>query len=85
MKKPFIIVSQSQKNSKKDENHSHQLALPLVSPQKPEIFRQKAQIISVPGISPKQRDRYRVVLGTRVLGARLSLDEALRLSQGGKQ
>ncbi len=44
----------------------------------------KPQILSIPGISPKER-RYRVVLGDRILGDRLSLDEALRLSQGGKQ
>jgi hypothetical protein len=85
MKKPFIIVSQSQKNSKKDENHSHQLTLPLAFPQKPEIFRQKAQITSSPGVLQKQRDRYRVLMGDRILGDRLSLDKALQLAQGGKQ
>jgi hypothetical protein len=84
MKKPFIILSQSQENSKND-NHSHQLTLPLAFPQKPEIFRQKAQITSSPGVLQKQRDRYRVLMGDRILGDRLSLDKALQLAQGGKQ
>ncbi len=59
MKKPFIILSESQENSKND-NYSHQVTLRLAFPQKPEIFRQKAQITSTPGISPRERDRYRV-------------------------
>ena len=84
MKKPFIILSQSQENSKND-NHSYQLTLPLAFPQKPEIFRQKAQITSSPGVLQKQRDRYRVLMGDRILGDRLSLDKALQLAQGGKQ
>jgi hypothetical protein len=83
-RKPFIIFSQSQENSKND-NHSYQLTLPLAFPQKPEIFRQKAQITSSPGVLPKQRDRYRVVFRGAILGDRLSLDEALQLSQKGKQ
>ena len=79
-RKPFIIFSQSQENSKNDENHSHQLTLPLVSPQKREIFRQKAQIKSTPGVSAKQRNRYRVMVGTRVLGDFLNIDQALLLA-----
>jgi hypothetical protein len=78
-KKSFIILSQSQENSKND-NHSQQLTLPLASPQKPEIFRKKAQITSSPGVLPKQRDRYRVIVGTRVLGDFLNIDEALLLA-----
>jgi hypothetical protein len=42
--------------------------------------RHKPQISSVPGISPKQRDRYRVLVGNVVLGDRLTLDEAIALA-----
>jgi hypothetical protein len=45
----------------------------------------KPQIASIPGISPKERDRYRVVLGSKILGDHLSIDEALQLAQGGKR
>jgi hypothetical protein len=52
-------------------------------PQSLELFRQqKPQISSIPGISPKQRDRYQVLIGDVVLGAHLSLDDALKLAQG---
>jgi hypothetical protein len=47
--------------------------------------KQKPQISSIPGISPRERDRYRVVMGDRILGDRLTLDEALKLAQGGVQ
>jgi hypothetical protein len=46
---------------------------------------QKAQITSVPGISPKERNRYRVKLGSAIWGDRLTLDEALRIAKGGHQ
>ncbi len=45
--------------------------------------RQKPQISSIPGISPRERDRYRVLIGSEILGDRLTLDEALQLAQGG--
>lgn len=45
--------------------------------------RQKAQISSIPGASPKNRHRYRVTLGDRILGDRLTLDEALELARRG--
>jgi hypothetical protein len=61
-------------------NAPHQLSLPLVVPQS-ELFPRKPQIVSVPGILPKERDRYRVVLGDRILGDRLDLDEALKLAK----
>jgi hypothetical protein len=76
------ILSQSHRDYK-NNNHSHQLALPLASPQKPEIFRHKPQVESIPGISVKERDRYRVVLGHRILGDRLTLDEAVILAKKG--
>ncbi len=64
-----------------------QLAL-WESPQSPVpeagLFRQKPQIASIPGISPKESHRYRVVLGGEVLGDYLSIDEALLLAEGGK-
>jgi hypothetical protein len=57
------------------------------SPQNPvpeaELFRHKPQIVSIPGVCPKERSRYRVVLGTEVLGDRLTMDEALLLAKGG--
>lgn len=43
--------------------------------------RHKPQISSIPGIPPKQRDRYRVMLGDVVLGDRLTLDEAVVLTK----
>ena len=43
----------------------------------------KPQICSVPGVCPKQRNRYRVLMGDRILGDRLTLDEALLLAKGG--
>lgn len=42
---------------------------------------QKPQITSIEGISPKERNRYRVVLGERILGDRLTLDQALELAK----
>jgi hypothetical protein len=84
IEKSPLILAQLNSDSKND-NHSHRLALPLASPQKPEIFRQKAQIVSIPGISPKERDRYHVLFGDRILGERLTLDEALKLAKGGKR
>jgi len=39
--------------------------------------RRKAQIISIPGIAAKEKFRYRVVLDGRILGDRLSLEQAL--------
>jgi hypothetical protein len=47
------------------------------------LFRNKPQIVSIPGISPKERHRYRVLLGDKVLGDFLSLDEAIALANGG--
>jgi len=43
----------------------------------------KPQISSIPGISPKQRDRYRVMVGNEILGNRLTLDKAIALAKGG--
>ena len=45
---------------------------------------EKAQISSIPGASPKERNRYRVTIGTRILGDRLTADQAQRLAQGGE-
>jgi hypothetical protein len=42
--------------------------------------RQKPQIISIPGISTKERNRYRVTLGDRILGDQLAIDDALKLA-----
>jgi hypothetical protein len=45
--------------------------------------RHKPQVSSIPGIFPKEQHRYRVTLRSRILGDRLSLDDALKLAQGG--
>lgn len=47
--------------------------------------RQKPQISCIPGISPKEQNRYRVSLDNKILGDRLSLQQALKLAedQGG--
>jgi hypothetical protein len=45
--------------------------------------RHKPQISSISGISVKQRDRYRVVLGDEILGDFLSSDEAIALARRG--
>ena len=47
-----------------------------------QAFTKKPQISSVPGISPRERHRYRVTLGSEVLGERLILDQALELAKG---
>jgi hypothetical protein len=58
------------------------------SPQSPvasaRFFCQKPQISSIPGIFPKERNRYRVMIGGQALGDRLSIDEALLLVKEGK-
>lgn len=45
--------------------------------------RHKPQISSIPGISPKQRNRYRVMLGSEILGDFLTIDEAVNLAKLG--
>jgi len=72
------IFSQSNRNSK-DDNHSHQLSLPLAFGR----GLQKPQISSLPGAHPRERHRYRVMVGDGILGDRLTLDEALKLVRGG--
>lgn len=61
-----------------NQGNYQQLSLALHTAHKP-------QIVSIPGASPKQRDRYRVVLGERILADKLTLDEALKVAKrGGK-
>jgi hypothetical protein len=72
------IIPQSNRNSK-NNNHSHQLSLPLALDRN----QQKSQIVSIPGISVKRRDRYRLMRGDEVLADFLSLDEAIALTKGG--
>jgi hypothetical protein len=43
-------------------------------------FPSKPQISSIAGIPPKERHRYRVTLGDKVLGDFLTLDEAIALA-----
>jgi hypothetical protein len=42
--------------------------------------RQKPQIESTPGISPKERDRYRVMIGDKVVASQLNADDAAKLA-----
>jgi hypothetical protein len=79
IKNSLTIFSQSHEIYNND-NHSHQLALPLASPQKPGIFHRKPQISSVPGILLKERNRYRVMLGDEILGDNLAIDQAIALA-----
>jgi hypothetical protein len=44
----------------------------------------KPQISSIPGISVTERRRYRVIAGERILGDRLTLEEALKLAKRGE-
>jgi hypothetical protein len=55
--------------------HSQQLCLDLAPPQKP-------QIQSIPGVSAKERRRYRVMLGEEIFATGLTSDEALKLAGG---
>ncbi len=72
---------------REEGNFPHQLSLPLVAPQKPaqqaELFSRKPQISSIPGASPKEKNRYRVTLGDEVIGNRLDLDEAIKVAKFG--
>ncbi len=65
------------------EQSPQQLALNLELPL--QIGKSKPQIQSTPGISPKQRNRYRVSFGTKILGDRLTLDEAITLAKRGEK
>ncbi|HEY9635215.1 MAG TPA: hypothetical protein V6D14_17570 [Coleofasciculaceae cyanobacterium] len=72
MKNTLIIFPQSRR-SYNNNNHSHPIKLDP-----------KPQIESIPGVSLKRRDRYRVTLGDEILGDRLDIDQALELAKGGK-
>jgi hypothetical protein len=81
------VEGKEKRDASRLSRKSKQLNLwePLQSPvPEAELFRQKPQIVSISGISPKEPHRYRVVLGAEVLGDRLNLDEALKLAQGGE-
>jgi len=76
MKNIFIILSQLEE----DWHPPEQAVLSLASKK-----QQKPQISSISGISPKQRNRYRVMVGEQILGERLTIDEALKLAKGGER
>lgn len=65
-----------QESQLKREAQSQQLELFPQSEQ-----QQKRQIVSTPGVSPKQRNRYRVMLGDVVLGDRLTINQAIELAK----
>lgn len=60
------------------EGNQELFPLPLKC-QKPQI----SSVSGVSGVSPKVRNRYRVVLGDAILGDKLSLDEALQVARRG--
>jgi hypothetical protein len=64
----------------KYHNPPHYIQLDLF----PLLREQKPQIASIPGISPKGRNRYRVIAGERILGDKLSLDQAVKLAKRGE-
>ena len=66
--------------SQLSNNYSHYLLLPPAPPQNSKLFRQKPQIATISGVSPKKRNRYRVVLGDEVLGAQLTIEQAIALA-----
>jgi hypothetical protein len=74
-----------QPNLPDKQPQAKQLSLPLEPLESPQFKPQKSQISSIPGVSPKQRNRYRVMQGSRILGDRLSIDEALNLAKRGGQ
>jgi len=74
----LIMFSQLNRNSK-NENHSHQLSLPLALGRSQE----KPQISSIPGTHQRERHRYRVMLGDELLGDFLTVDQALTLVERG--
>jgi hypothetical protein len=73
-----------QPNLPDKQPQAKQLSLPLEPLESPQFKPQKSQISSIPGVSPKQRNRYQVQLGDEILGTHLTLDEALSLAKEGK-
>lgn len=72
------IVAYPSENCNANQKQYQQLSLLLYRPHKP-------QIVSVPGLSHKERDRYRVVIGEEILGDRLTIEGAIELvKQGGE-
>jgi hypothetical protein len=64
-----------------------QLSPPPDTPQNPEVLlfkkRRKPQISCIPGISLTSQRKYQVKVGDRILGDKLTLQEALELAKGG--
>lgn len=59
----------------KNENHSLQISLPLKK-------RRKPQVQSIPGVSPRERNRYQVVFGGEIVATALTGEQALALAKG---
>ena len=74
------IVAREPRQNQYSPPHWRQLELfPL--PNK----RRKPQISSIPGASPKQRNRYRVILEERILADNLTISEALDIVKRGEE
>jgi hypothetical protein len=74
-----------QPNLPDKQPQAKQLSLPLEPLESPQFKPQKPQISSIPGVSPKLRNRYQVRLGDELLGTHLTIDEAIRVAKGGDQ
>jgi hypothetical protein len=74
-----ILLDNKQKFNLFSTDRAAQTPVPLAK-----FFHHKPQIVSIPGVSPKDRFRYRVILGNQILGTKLTLDEALKVAKGGK-
>jgi hypothetical protein len=79
-------ISETHKSIQRESSHpsssSDSLGLPPHSKGKSQkLFSPKPQITSIPGASPKQRERYRVALGDEILGDFLNLDAAIELAK----
>jgi hypothetical protein len=77
------VEGRERRDASRLSRKSKQLTL-WESPQNPvpeaQLFRRKPQIVSIPGIPLKERHRYRVTSGGKVLGDFLTLDEAIALA-----
>ena len=48
------------------------------------LISKKPQIVSIPGASVKEKNRYRVVLAGEVFGDCLTIEQALKIAGGAK-
>jgi hypothetical protein len=78
-KNSFIIFSHLEKGDNLPGENT-----PSLHPLEHLKKRQKAQISSVPGASPKNPRRYRVMIGDEIVATNLTSDQALQIAKGGE-